>query len=162
VLVQGTAVTATTARCLESALIEAGIEVEAVASSTSSPLIELQDNLGAEWQIALDLSAALDGQQYEFRGVCVHDGGTTNIDYATAVTTPAALIALRPDADVSAGSWTSTGGNLYSVVDESSANDADAITSAAVPVDDVAEVALENPTTTSAGVTTIYARVKKT
>ena len=35
----------------------------------------------------------------------------------------------RPDADIQVGGWSSTGANLFSVLDESSANDADYISS---------------------------------
>jgi hypothetical protein len=74
----------------------------------------------------------------------------------------AAYVRLHPNADVSSGSWTSTGANLFSVLDEVTTDDADKITSAAIPTNDVAEVALQDPATNAAGVTTIRLRVKKT
>jgi hypothetical protein len=89
VLVHNTAVTATTARCNETAtFIAGGLEIEAATTTTSSPVIDLRDVESGEWQIALDFSAALDNQQYEFRAVVEQDLGTNTIDYAAAITTP--------------------------------------------------------------------------
>jgi hypothetical protein len=163
VLVNGTAVTSTNARCTQTAtFIAGGIETEAVATSTTTPLVELRDENSGEWQIALDFSGALAAQAYEFRGVVVHDAGTTNIDYAAKITTASAvMVQLVPNADVSAGGWTSTGPDLYSVLDEAVADDADRITSAATPTNDVAEVQLLDPLTVDAGTVTIFIRARK-
>lgn len=71
-------------------------------------------------------------------------------------------IQLRPNGDVSTGSWTATGSaTLSGAIDDVSADDADYITSALVPVNDVCEVALLDPSTTAAGTTTIVVRVKR-
>jgi hypothetical protein len=163
VLVNGTAVNATTARCNETAtFIAGGIEVEGVATSTTTPLVELRDENSGEWQFALSFADALDNQAYDFRGVVVHDAGTTNIDFAAGITTTAAaLVQLRPDSDISAGTWTSSGANFFSVLDESVADDLDFVTSAATPTNDVAEVGLMDPATNTAGTTSIHVRVKK-
>jgi hypothetical protein len=75
--------------------------------------------------------------------------------------TPPPPIKLVPNADVSTGTWTSSGANLNSVLDEAVTDDADFIQSAATPVNDVAEVALTDPATTSAGTTTIVVRARK-
>jgi hypothetical protein len=75
--------------------------------------------------------------------------------------TPPPPIKLVPNADVSTGTWTSTGANLNSVLDEAVTDDADFIQSAAAPANDVAEVALTDPLTTSAGTTTIVVRARK-
>ena len=47
-----------------------------------------------------------------------------------------------PDSDVSTGSWSSTGANLYSVIDEETASDADYISTTALST---CEVGLTNP-----------------
>lgn len=74
---------------------------------------------------------------------------------------PSSAIQLRPNADVSTGSWTPTGSaTLFGAIDEDPTDDADVITSAASPVNDVCEVALTDPATTAAGTTTIVVRVK--
>jgi hypothetical protein len=164
VLVNGTAVTAAHARCTQTAtFIAGGVEVEGVASSTTSPIIELRDIQSGEWQFNLDFTDALDNQGYDFRAVVVHDAGTTNIDYAAGVFVGAvgALVQLRPDSDISAGTWTSSGANFFSVLDEVVADDLDFITSAATPTNDVAEVGLMDPATNTAGTTSIHVRVKK-
>lgn len=109
-----TAVSATTARCNETAtFIAGGQEIEGLASSTTSPLIELRDDESAEWQIALDFSDALSAQAYDFRGVVVHDGGTTNIDYASGITTTTAVATIdqegyrhrNDDQDEASATW---------------------------------------------------------
>ena len=71
------------------------------------------------------------------------------------------IIQLRPNADVAAGNWTSTGANLHSVLDEAAADDGDKITSGATPTDDVAEVHLQDPATIEVGDAIIKVRVRK-
>lgn len=52
----------------------------------------------------------------------------------------------RPDADVQVGGWSSTGANLFSVLDESSANDADYISQAGTSFSPDGVVTLSNVT----------------
>jgi len=89
-------------------------------------------------------------------------GVTWDVMPYTVVYSPVPNIQLIPDSDVSAGTWTSTGANLFSVLDEAVTDDADKITSVTTPSNAVAEVGLINPATTTAGTTTIVVRVKKT
>jgi hypothetical protein len=67
-------------------------------------------------------------------------------------------VQLRPASDVSLGSWTSTGANAFSVLDEAVANDADYITS---PASGSVEVALQAGSTPQAGDVTIVVRHAK-
>lgn len=83
--------------------------------------------------------------------------GTTGVDHAPTpplvLSTPGLPYAVTaepqqalPNADVSVGGWTaSTGSDLYAMIDETTASDADYIQSATTPSSDVAEVALTNP-----------------
>jgi len=52
----------------------------------------------------------------------------------------------RPDADIQVGGWSSTGANLFSVLDESSANDADYISQAGTSFSPDGVVTLSNVT----------------
>ncbi|MCC7229247.1 MAG: hypothetical protein IT203_02570 [Fimbriimonadaceae bacterium] len=52
----------------------------------------------------------------------------------------------RPDADIQVGGWSSTGANLFSVLDESSANDADYISQAGTSPSPDGVVTLSNVT----------------
>jgi hypothetical protein len=51
---------------------------------------------------------------------------------------------LRPSSDISVNGWTSTGANLWSVIDEDNPSDADYISSPANPAGEVAEVKLSS------------------
>jgi hypothetical protein len=67
----------------------------------------------------------------------------------------------RPVSDVAAGGWTaSTGSDLYAMVDESAASDADYITSDAAPAADAAVVTLGSLSTPAAGTVTLRVRAK--
>lgn len=90
VLSHGTSVTATTARCSQTAtFIAGGQEVQGVASSVTSPSIQTMGGQGGEWQIGLDLTNAVANQAYEFRAIVVQDAGTNTIDYTGQLTVPA-------------------------------------------------------------------------
>jgi len=71
----------------------------------------------------------------------------------------------RPDADVSLGGWTTdTGGttNLFAVLDESTANDADYIKSSGpIPSNDTVEVELTTLAPTVPGTNTFVIRAYK-
>jgi hypothetical protein len=122
--------------------------------------------IGAENETgpSCDTHAAIDTLTHTSDGLSVHYDITTTtgqeIQYLSFGS--GGMIQLRPNADVSAGSWTSTGANLFSVLDETVTDDADKITSAATPTNDVAEVALTDPAVINAGTATIRLRVKKT
>ena len=67
----------------------------------------------------------------------------------------------RPVSDVAAGGWTaSTGSDLYAMVDESAASDADYITSGAAPAADTAVMTLGTLSTPVAGTVTLRIRAK--
>lgn len=68
----------------------------------------------------------------------------------------------RPDSDVADGAWTpSTGSDLYAVVDETSADDADYMRSAMSPVNDLAKLALSTLGTPGDGTVTLRVRHRR-
>jgi len=68
----------------------------------------------------------------------------------------------RPSADVSAGNWTpSSGSDLYAMVDETTADDADYITSGANPVNDEAVLSLSPINTPVAGTVSVLIRARR-
>jgi hypothetical protein len=90
----------------------------------------------------------------------------TGIEMVASVGTATAFsvtyVLLPPVATISAGGWTSTGANLWSVLDEAVTDDADFMQSATSPVNDVAELDLQDLSAVgSQGTTTIVVRVKK-
>lgn len=76
---------------------------------------------------SLAVTGLTDGTAYKFR-VRATNGNGSSVWVESGVFTTLALTRLRPNADTTVGSATSTGANLFGVLDETTADDADYIT----------------------------------
>lgn len=91
VLTNGTTVSNANKKTTQTATSTASFkEVENASTTAHAPAAQLRDATSSEAQVALSFGLAAADTTYEFRGVFVHDDGTTNVDYASSITTPPA------------------------------------------------------------------------
>lgn len=84
------------------------------------------------------------------------------LEFSADIALTTDLVQLRPDGDVAAGTWTATGAaTLAGAIDEATTDDADFIQSAVTPVNDVAEVTVQDPATVATGTFSIFIRARK-